>query len=114
GRHAVGEHLACRLDVTRALRQPAADHDDAIGPDCRSLIDHLYVVVDRRLTPGGVRGGEKSAAAVAGHFEAVRPDDARRLIDAGRLDMIAPRRDGRNAMPKAGFDAGLQIELLAH
>ena len=36
------------------------------------------------------------------------------LVEPGRLDVVAPRRDRRDAVLQARLDAVLQAELLAH
>src|SRR6185295_12525746 len=75
---------------------------------------HALVVVDRRLPARSVGGGKQPAPAIAGDRQVVRANDARGLIEPRRLDMVAPRRDRRNAVLEAGLDAILEAELLAH
>ena len=104
GGNAVGHHAARRADIARILRQ-AADHEhEALGAERRSLVDCALVVVDRRLPSGFVGGREHAAAAIAADLHSVIFDRANGRIEADGRDLIAPRIDRGDAVPRASLD----------
>ena len=113
-RHAVEIASARRLDVARAGREAAADHDQAIGADRRALVDHPLVVVDQRLLARRIGRAEQPAAAIAGHLHAVVAEDPRGFIHADVLHVLTPRRDAAHALLHIGLDAVFEAVLLAH
>jgi hypothetical protein len=68
------------------------------------------------MAPGGPRRQrrEKAATAQARDTHAVILDDARGLLEADFLHLVAPGIDRGNALPRAGFDRLAQVPLLAH
>ncbi len=113
-------HLCPRLrDVLRGrtarpriLRQPA-DHQHQAGRAQRlGLIDGAAVVVARLDAMRGV-GCKHPAAAIARQFEAGVAHRAACAIEPDGRDLIAPRIDGADAVPRAGVDDLQEIALLA-
>jgi hypothetical protein len=64
--------------------QPADDQHEALCPERRGFVYGAFVVVDCRLSSGGIGGREHAAAAVAGDAHAVRFDDAHRFSEPKR------------------------------
>ena len=114
GGDAVGHHVARGGDVARTFRQAADDQDQAVGAECRRLVDRAAIVVDGGGAAGGVGGRKHAAPAKPGDAQAVGADDARRLGEADLFDLVAPRRDRRDAAGEAGVDRLVHRPLLAN
>ncbi len=102
-----------RFALQRSWQRPR-DHHQTRRAESFGLVDGPAIVVQRGTQARGIRCREEAAAAVAGQNHA-------RILELPRdggepccLHLVAPRIDGADAAPGAGFDDGGQRELLSH
>jgi hypothetical protein len=110
---AVADHVARAAQILRALREPARDDDEAPRLDRRGLVDRAQVVVDRGLAAFAVGRREESAAAQAGHRQAVVAKNARGFLCADLRQLVAPRTDAADVVPAAGLGRLTQVAFRA-
>ena len=102
------------MRAVAAFRQAADDEDQALRAERQRLVDGAAVVVQRRAPALAIRRRKHPAAAIAGDREPGVADAQRRVLESRRGDLVAPRRDAANAVPRAAVDDLRQRPLLPH
>ena len=97
----------------RILRQATDYEHEARCAECFRLVHGAAVVVARGL-PVRVVGDEHATATIAGEIEARIANDTHRAIKPDGRNLIAPRIDGANAVPRASIDNLGEVALLAN
>ena len=98
----------------RSFGRPPTTSTRQCAPSVERLVDGAPVVVERGAAAFAVGRRKHAAAAVARHGQAGVADAPRRVVEAGRGDLVAPRRDAADAVPRAGLDDVGQRPLRAH
>ena len=106
---AVAHHFARAGEVARhdlaaaILRQAADDEHEALRAERQRLVDGAAVVVVRGAPAFAIGRRKHAAAAEPGDGQAGVANAPRRVVEARRRHLVAPRRDAADAVPRTSL-----------
>src|SRR5262245_2862216 len=108
-----GDVLGRRATGAGVLGQASGNQHKARRAERLRFVHRAPVVVARLITVGCV-GREHTAAAISGKLKPGVADGLGGAIDPGRGNLVAPRVDCANAMPRTALDDVEQRALLTY